>query len=366
MNELIFFDGDAQTMIDEAIGIFDSVLGETTGEADERRLVLMAVMQVLIAVGARVNLAGLRNLVDHADGAFLDAIGKTAFTKRLSARPATTTIRFSLSVIRAQNTVIPSGTRVTPDGELFFATDETIVITAGSMTGDSAATCVEDGVIGNGYAIGAISTLVDPIAYVASASNINASAGGSEAESDVSYRERIIMAPVSYSTAGSSMAYEYWARAAHADIIDVRAVSPAAGEMTVVVLVGGGTPSQQVLSAVTNAVSSSEHRPVTDRVTVTGPEMVPYNVELKYYAPAATLSVVRGAIEGPGGVLDQYYAWQGGALGRAINPDKLLALLVGAGAVKVEITSPVYTALTANQAATFGTAEITCEALTEV
>lgn len=363
MSELRFFDYDADALINEAVEIFDETLGESTGDADERRLVLMALMQVLISVGAKINVAGLNNLLRTATGEYLDAIGETALTPRIQAQPASVTMRFTLSVPRDVNTIIPAGVRVTPDGQLFFATAEALVIPAQTLNGDVIATCVVEGIEGNGYVSGSISTLVDPLPYIDTVGNIDMSIGGSAVESDDNYRERIRGASASYSTAGSKLSYEYWARSAHADIIDVEVNTPAPGEVELVVLTKDGTPSQQILDAVEEVCSGAEHRPLTDQVTVIAPELIPYDVTLTYYAPDNTLSVVREAVERPGGALDQYYAWQSAQLGRAINPNQLLVLLTGAGAVRVDLTLPAYTPITSRQVAHLRTATISSEAL---
>ena len=63
--------------------------------------------------------------------------------------------------------------------------------------------------------VGQINTLVDPIAYISSVSNTTASTGGTDTEDDENYRERIQLAPESFSVAGSEGAYIYWARSAH-------------------------------------------------------------------------------------------------------------------------------------------------------
>jgi len=60
------------------------------------------------------------------------------------------------------------------------------------------------------------------------------------------------------------------------------------------------------------------------------------------YVPFADEAQSVEAIEGPGGAIDRYLEWQMSRIGRAINPDYLLMLLVTSGALKVDITSPVH------------------------
>lgn len=57
--------------------------------------------------------------------------------------------------------------------------------------------------------------------------------------------------------------------------------------------------------------------------------------------------------------VDSYIAWQR-KIGRDINPSKLLALVMGAGAKRAQITAPIFTAIPADSiAAIDGTASIT-------
>ena len=57
----------------------------------------------------------------------LDAIGERQDVKRLEGTPAKTTMRFSVSTPQEKNIIIPKWTKVTPDSENYFATDEIAV-----------------------------------------------------------------------------------------------------------------------------------------------------------------------------------------------------------------------------------------------
>ncbi len=106
-------------------------------------------------------------------------------------------------------------------------------------------------------------------------------------ESDGAFRQRIQLAPHSFSVAGPELAYVYHARSAHGDVADATAVSPAPGEVIVTVLStsGNGLPSAEVLAAV-DARLQSEVRPLTDLVTVKAVEAVDFAVEAKLYVYA--------------------------------------------------------------------------------
>ncbi|MNP79071.1 hypothetical protein D3C76_1768200 [compost metagenome] len=54
-----------------------------------------------------------------------------------------------------------------------------------------------------------------------------------------------------------------------------------------------------------------------------------------------------------------YQLWQRSKLGRDINPSELIARVMAAGALRVNVTAPVYTALTATQVAQQGATTLT-------
>ena len=160
----------------------------------------------------------------------LDAIGERLGVKRLEGDTAKTVMRFSLSTPRETNIIIPKWTKVTPDGENYFATDEIAVLQAGTYSVEIPTSAVGNGVKFNGYADGTITTLVDLIPYIESVTNLTETAGGDDGEpyteaGDNRLRERIRLAPAKRSTAGPELAYIYWAMTADSSIIDVKAVS---------------------------------------------------------------------------------------------------------------------------------------------
>jgi phage-related baseplate assembly protein len=84
-------------------------------------------------------------------------------------------------------------------------------------------------------------------------------------------------------------------------------------------------------------------------VTVQAPNVVTYSIELKYYTTEIDETACINTIEGEGGAIDQYIYWQGSALNRDINPDKLRKMILApdwedgaTGAVRVEISQPTF------------------------
>lgn len=308
-----------------------------------------------------VDIKGKMDTVKYSVGDFLDLLG--AFrcgATRNQAAAAVTTIRFALSAARASVTAIPQGTRIVA-GQLFFATSVYTEIPAGDLTADIPATCMTAGETGNGLAPGELKTLVDPVPYVQSVENTSTSSGGADRESDESFAARIFIAPGKYSTAGSRNGYEYHVQDYSSAIGGVHVSSDqAAGTVDIVfVMADGSLPSAETISAMSQHMSAETLRPMNDLVTVRAPAEVKYTVSLTYYINQSDNNRAVAIQQAVSAAVDSYVAWQR-KIGRDINPSKLLALVMGAGAKRAQITAPIFTAIPADSiAAIDGTASIT-------
>lgn len=104
-------------------------------------------------------------------------------------------------------------------------------------------------------------------------------------ESDDSLRERAQMAWEGLSTAGPRNAYIFHARAADGRVADATAESPspAVAVVTVQSLLGDGTAPPELLAIVKTYLSDEDRRPVADRLTVQGAQILNYQVKAKLY-----------------------------------------------------------------------------------
>lgn len=104
-------------------------------------------------------------------------------------------------------------------------------------------------------------------------------------ENDDSLRERAQMAWEGLSTAGPRNSYIFHARSADGQVADATAESPAPAEAVITVqsLLGDGTASPALLAAVKTYLSDDDRRPVADRVTVQGAEIINYQVKATLY-----------------------------------------------------------------------------------
>ena len=362
MADFDFVETDSAKIYTSVIGNLMDYCNEPLYPGDERRIFGEGLVQVLVGLFSLFNDAAKQRTLRYARGTVLDAIGDRYGVKRLAPANASATFRFTASSSQLENIIIPAGTRITADGSVYFATQETAVLPAGESYVDLVCVCISGGSAYNGYMDGSISTLVDLIPYIASAVNITVTSGGDDGEpytedGDNKYRERIRLSPASLSTAGPESAYRYFALSADPDIVDVAIDCPVNEPNTVNIyplMVGGELPDEATLQKVSDALAD-DVRPMTDRVQVLVPEVVTYSVEIKYYCTKDDEAATIQTIEGDGGAIDKYNEWQTAALGRSINPDQLrrfiLAPTEGTGALRVDVVSPTYTELSKSQVA---------------
>lgn len=340
--EVSFTDCSIDTVEQEIFDLYKKFTGRTLATADPVRLFILTIAYVVVMLLNKINETGKQNMVRYATGGNLDNLAAFYGVERIPGTAAKVTEEFTLSAAMPFNVVIPKGTRVSSGGQVYFATGETLVIKTGDTQGKVSCTCQQVGEIGNGFTPGVVTTLVDPIAYVASVKNLTTSEGGADEETDDALRLRTAEAPESFSTAGPSGAYEFLAKAASARIIQAKAVSPEPGCIDVYLLEKDGVvPGEELLKTVLTFLSDDKRRPLTDKVSTKAPEIMKYDVNMTYYlSDGATVEETRSKIEA---AVQKYLSWQDTKMGRDINPDKLVQLCLAAGAKRVAITAPIFT-----------------------
>ena len=254
---------DATTLYNTIIRALEEGAGEPLYPGDERRIYGEALVAVFVALYNTMNDVGKQTLLRYARGEVLDAIGARLGVERLAGNKATTIMRFSVTTPRATNIIIPKWTKVTPDGENYFATDKIAVLQAGTYSVDVPTSAVGIGAKFNGYAEDTITTLVDLIPYIESVTNKLETTGGDDGEpytteGDDRFRERIRLAPAKRSTAGPELAYVYWAMTADSSIVDVKAVSEIQHFAETMTAYGGRVFLAGPLDTFTLVVRSSE------------------------------------------------------------------------------------------------------------
>ena len=341
-----FIDTDLDTVETEIFSTYKKITGRTLAQGDPIRLFLLVITNVIVILLNQINETGKQNLLKYATGAKLDNIGALLGVYRSTESAAKTTVRITLSAVRESSTTINSSTRITAGDNVYFATDDVAVISAGQISTDISATCTVAGTIGNGYKIGELNMIVDPQPYVATITNTTETEGGSDAETDDAYREVVHEAPEKFSTAGPDGAYKYWGKRASSNISDIYVCSPEPGVVNVYPLLSGGNiPGNEMLKIVSDVLTADKVRPLTDKVQVLAPTVVNYNINLDYYLDDDHRSQAADITTAIDAAINNYTAWQREKLGRDINPSKLISLIMDAGAKRVEVKSPVFSSL---------------------
>ena len=351
--DVSFAGADAARVEAAVLTAYEGLTGLTLQPGDPVRLFLESLAYTVSLQNQLIDLAGKQNLLAYARGAHLDHLGALMGETRIAAQSARVMLRFELAEPLAFAVPIPAGSRAsTRDGALLFATALDAEIPAGQSGVEVPALCASPGAAGTGLVPGQISRLVDPLPHVTGVGNVTISSEGADVEDDERLRERIRMAPESYTVAGSAGAYEARALGVSADILAVAVDSPEPGVVDVrFVLTDGELPDAAMIALVRDGLSAETVRPLTDRLLVDAPDVVEYAVTGRWYlrrADAALLSGVSRAVEQ---AVESFRLWQRGQPGRDINPSRLIALVQQAGAKRVALDSPAFTPLTATQVA---------------
>lgn len=309
--------------------------------ADERKAELYAAAQIFYQIMQTANDRGKQNLLKYARGAYLDNIVLSRITRK-AAEYAVTTVRFTLSAVRPTAVVIPAGTRVTTPARLiYFATDETTEIPAGTEYIDIMCTAVEGGNGSNDLAAGELNTLVDPIAYVASVSNTDITQGGADEESDDALAERFFNARYEHSTTGAEEAYIYYTKSYSSTIDDVKIENPQDAEIDIyITLEDRELATESFLNDLAEYIKSVDIKALTDKITVHNVTRVEYEINATYTVYTEDISKLSEIQTAVAAAVEEYKSWQCEKIGRDINTQKLISCMIEAGAATVTITSP--------------------------
>jgi phage-related baseplate assembly protein len=345
--EGITFDGIADDMVADYQARYRELTGEelTLYPADSRRLMINTVAGKLYQLAVIMNERHRLNFLQYMYGAYLKNWGSNFGFSDTGVESARTTLRFTLSAVYGKDVAIPAGTRATSGDRVYFATDEEAVIPAGTLYTDTSATCTTAGTAGNGYTTGQINVIVDPVNMVESVENITQSLGGHDEYTDQELRELIYNCQDSYTTAGSEGSYREITKQYSANITDVKAVSDYAGEVKIYILLqDGNVPDEAYCEGVEAYINGLGLTPDTDRISVLAPGTSPYSIKATYHIPEDNKEIadsIKAAVEEAAG---EFAGYTQSRIGRAVNPNTLIAFATAAGASRIEITSPEYLA----------------------
>jgi phage-related baseplate assembly protein len=341
---------DFDTVLQRLVSDYEARYEEETGKkvvlrpGDKEYIELTVYAAEFFQMYQQIDFSAKMNLLKYSKGDYLKHLG--AFKKTFVQEPkaAVTTARFTLSESRKEVVYIPAGTRITAGDGIYFETDDYAEVTAGETYVDIDCTCQTAGTVGNDYTPGQLEIIVDPVPYVATVSNITKTDGGAGEETEESFRERIYLAPSSYSTAGPSDAYEYWVKQYNsAAIEDVKIHEPTDAIVDIRILLnGGGLPSKAFCDGVLAFLKENPIIPLTDNDKLAAPDVVKYDLKATYYIARSDINNLDSIKENVEAAKDTYLNWQKTKIGRDINPDALTEFVRAAGGKRVVITSPVF------------------------
>ena len=120
-------------------------------------------------------------------------------------------------------------------------------------------------------------------------------------------------------------------------------------------------PTADILGKVLEICNADDVRPLTDYVTANAPEIVNYNLNVKYFIDRSNATQATQIQTAVASAIQAWILWQRSKLGRDLNPSELNHRIIAAGAKRAEIISPVFTtikykelAIPATHTVTFG------------
>lgn len=348
-SEYRFLSTDPDEIIETMIAEYESITGATVKPASPERQFIDWVTNVIVQERVLSNYAANQNIPSRAEGVNLDALAELFYaSERPSSSAAVCTMQFTISEAQDSAILIPAGTRITDTNKtLVWETLEDVYVPIGETSVETKAQCQTVGTVGNGYAPGQISKLVDIYEYYLSCQNITESGGGADTATDEEFYALLRASEDAYSNAGSYGAYAYHAMNVSTEIADVCPNSPTPGYVYIYILMKDGTPAnEEVKQLALEACNADTVRPFTDYVFTADPELVPYDIDLTYYLQE-NAQVSAAAIEtNVDNAVQSYIEWQYAKLGRDINPSKLYHMIMEVEGVKrVDVRAPVFTRL---------------------
>ncbi|MCJ7996055.1 baseplate J/gp47 family protein [Rhizobium cremeum] len=318
-----FFERDPSVLKAWFKAKFEAVSGRTLYPAQTEMFLIEVAAYAISVLNEAAQNGVLQNTVVFSEDIHLENRAANVSTFKLLAQAAVTTLEFRLSAIRLIDTVIPAGTRVGAGSAVTFATDADLVIPAGMLAATVSATAEETGAAWNGLSIGAVTDILDPIAYVTSASNTTEVGGGTDIEEQERFRLRAANALHTISKAGPRDGYREHVKAVNPEIVDVEAIKPEPGFIEIYPLMKTGQPSAELKAEILAYLDPNTRRPMGDHVTVLSPEPVEFSMVLTVR--------VREAAAGQQALFEQtaadaFYPWTQ-ELGAQIAPSVITSAL---------------------------------------
>lgn len=344
--EVEFVDTDTEALVNKLIAGYEETTGRTLYPADPVRAFILWLASILVQERVQINESAKQNLPRYAVGKNLDSLSEIFHnTYRLQPTAASTTLGFYITTTLEQDYIITDTLEVTVDGFINFATTDYLIFKAGESYAEVKAVCQTLGEAGNDFTPGQVNKLVsDEFLYFKEVFNITKTEGGSGKESDTDFYNRMRESEESYTTAGSRGSYKYHAKTVSSLISDVSVESPTPGTVDIrVMLKDGKMPDENILEKVQEYLSADDIRPLTDKVVVSEPGVIPFNIMATYFVPKEYFMSIEETKKAVEIATENYILWQTQKMGRDINPSYFNAMLMESGIKRVEIIEPLFT-----------------------
>lgn len=283
---------DANEVLKEIVARYESdPRGGPLSSAQVQRLIIDIIVyrEMILRIG--IQEAAKQNTWRYARYPMIDLLAEILgpAAARLAPRAARTTLRYTIAA-QLTDTAVPIGKRVrSNDSKMLFAVAEDKTIAAGQTSVDVIAIATTVGVLGNGFAPGQVTEIVDPLAVAATVTNLTESRDGAAEEDTEAMRARLPDAVATQAAAGPENAYRAHSRAVSQTILDV-----AVTETQLVPCTCGSTPPKVCLTILTNTGTASSElqaevlaklsgktvRPFTDRVETASAVAVEYDLDV--------------------------------------------------------------------------------------
>lgn len=328
-NELYYLTYDPEEIMRDMQQAYIEEGGDPLYPGDEKEMLLRAALAVMTQALAGVDNALRMSTLRYAVRDYLDLYGEKRNCYRIEAAAARATVKITLTATGVPGT-IAAGTALTADGTVLYLTDEDVTTGGYAQEITLGVTCAQTGSVGNGLLAGTDMMSLVPIDGAQSIVCLVSAAGGQDTETDDVYRERIRTYGLTSVSTGPSQQYEAAAKQVSSVILDAKALNLGDGEVGVYILPSTSTGLAALIQQVEDALNDTSVRPLTDTVTVAAATAVTYTLKVKY-----SLDSGAGSQSAIADAAAEYQKWQDQTIGRAFNPDRLMAMLYQAGATRV-------------------------------
>jgi phage-related baseplate assembly protein len=328
-NEIHYLTYEEEELWNAMVEAYIDAGGDVLYPGDEKEMLMRGMEQIIMQAFAGIDNALRMDTLRYAVRDYLDLYGEKRRCYRNKAKAAATTVRLTFLNSGIGKT-IPAGSPLTADGSVIFQTTEDVEQDGYAGTTDVGIICSKAGSAGNGLLTGMEMQFLTPEDGISNITVLEDASGGQNEEDDESYRERIRVYGLATVTTGPATQYESVTKAVTSEIIDAKAINEGDGEVGVYLLLADESVSAAIISAVEDALTPDDARPLTDSVSVSLATKREYVLKVKYsvYSGANISASLQDAVE-------RYQNWQDKTIGQAFNPDMLISYLYQAGCLRV-------------------------------